>query len=151
MDRVTNALSTTRFDVFHYAGHAEFDAAHPERSGLLLANRTLFVASSFDRLRVPRFVYLSACESGRLRGEPAPEAPLSLAESFLRRGVTTMLGTFFAVVDGPAQRFASTVYRLVASGSTLGDAVRDARDRLIQETSADWGNFMLYGDDTTIV
>jgi len=104
----------------------------------------------------PRLVYLSACESVRLRGErgeriePAPPSQ-PLAEAMLRSGVSALIGTFFAVADAPARRFAAKVYAQVAAGENLGRAVLAARQGLVQDKAADWGNFMLYGDDTMIL
>jgi hypothetical protein len=98
-------------------------------------------------------VYLSGCESVRVRGEVTPieEPPnsQSLAEALLRRGVSALVGTFFVVADGTAQKFASATYSKITAGQTLGRAVLEARSGL--KTAADWGNFMLYGDDHLII
>lgn len=156
LERVERELSTGSYDVFHYAGHAFFDAVVPGRGGLLLCDRDVLTAAHFKVPKPPRLVYLSACESVKLRGEhgetaepPPPSQPL--AEAMLRSGVATLIGTFFAVADGPARRFAAKVYAQVAAGQHLGQAVLAARKGLVQDKAADWGNFMLYGDDTMIL
>jgi hypothetical protein len=90
----------------------------------------------------------------RVRNEAAvvveePENSQSLAEALLRKGVSALLGTFFVVADTTAQRFASAAYRRITAGQPLGTAVVDARSQI--KTAADWGNFMLYGDDQLII
>src|SRR6185436_6817430 len=153
---VTEALEQGIYDLFHYAGHAHLDEHDPEQSGLLLADGTLTAA------RLPaaalQLVFLSACESGRLRDvEPGRAAPRvrgngrSLAEAFLRAGVRAFVGTFYAVDDADARRFASIVHARLAAGSPLGGAIRAARDALYEARSPDWGNFLLFGDDALVL
>jgi hypothetical protein len=152
---VREQLATGDYDIFHYAGHAEFHDRDRAKSGLLLAGNTVLTAAQLPDVRPPRFVYLSGCESVRMRNLSVPgsvtEAPngQALAEALLRQGVSALVGTFFAVEDGTAQAFASETYRRIAAGQPLGDAVREARAML--DKAADWGNFMVYGDDQLII
>lgn len=171
--RVQNELTTGYYDVLHYAGHAYFDPAHRSDSGLRLADGT-FTAADLGSGTVPRLVVLSACESARVRGpdgdtavaaetgQPLPEqtdgeAALRdvddqpLAEALLRAGVTTMVGTFFKVSDSAALTFATALHTSLATGKTIGDATRDARRELHGRQVSDWGNFLLYGDDSLIL
>ena len=139
------------FDVLHFAGHASFDEANPENSGLQMSDG-VFGSAALADVPLPRFVFLSACESGRLRAQrneaPAPApAKRSLAESFLRTGVPALVGTFFTVDDSSARRFATATHLELASGKLLGAAVRSARKELFDDKVPDWGNFLLFGDD----
>lgn len=151
---VREQLATGLYDIFHYAGHASFDLQDRARSGLKLADDVLTAAQLPDA-RPPRFVYLSGCESVRLRNEtlaaPIDEPPnsQSLAEALLRKGVSALVGTFYAVSDSAAQKFAAATYREVVAGRALGKAVCEARRKL--ENVPDWGNFMVYGDDQLII
>ena len=153
-DAVCKCLATGQYDIFHYAGHATFKSQDRAESGLILADE-LLTASKWPDARTPRFIYLSGCESLRVRSETAgvaiDEAPdtQSLAEALLRRGVAALVGTFFVVSDSTAQQFASKMYRQITAGHTLGTAVLEARMQL--KSVADWGNFMLYGDDQLII
>jgi hypothetical protein len=154
---VVESLETGLYDILHYAGHAHFDAKDRSKSGLILAGNQVLTAGHLPEVRPPRFVYLSGCESLRVRGEAAPadkpieEAPnsQSLAEALLRKGVSALVGTFFVVADGTAQKFASEAYRSIMAGQPLGSAVLAARREL--KGAPDWGNFMLYGDDQLII
>ncbi len=155
-DRLATELATGHHDVLHYAGHAFFDEAD-NHGGLCLANRQTFTAADL-REQVPRLVVLGGCESARLRGS-TPDEPddrprtdtHSLAESLLRAGVTTMVGTFFAVSDPAACAFARALYATLVAGKPIGEAVRDGRRELHRRNEADWGNFLLYGDDSLIL
>jgi CHAT domain-containing protein len=157
---VTARLERGHYDVLHYAGHARFDDDEPDRGGLALADG--FLSTAALPPISPQFVFLSACESGRLRdigaaSAPAPAPALapgrgrSLAEAFLRAGVRAFVGTFYAVDDASAREFASIVHGQLASGCALGDAVRAARGALYDSQRPDWGNFLLYGDHTMIL
>ncbi len=155
---VTSRLERGHYDILHYAGHARFDDADADRGGLALADGILS-AAALPPIS-PQFVFLSACESGRLRDivvapSPSPSrvpgAGRSLAEAFLRAGVRAFVGTFYAVDDASAREFASIVHGQIASGCTLGDAVHAARRALYDSRRPDWGNFLLYGDHTMIL
>jgi CHAT domain-containing protein len=148
-------LADGHHDVFHYAGHAWFDAQHPERGGLELADGVL-AAAELPAI-APQLVFLSACESGRLRNlQVTPTLPVrgdgtALAEAFLRAGARAFVGTFYVVDDASARMFASTVHGELAAGRALGHAMRAARKALYDASSPEWGNFLLYGDDGLIL
>jgi hypothetical protein len=152
---VTAELARGYYDVLHYAGHARFEG-HGGAPGLVLADGML-CADALPALS-PQLVFLSACESGRLRDIEQPRPPRlagqhgrSLAEAFLRAGVRAFVGTFYAVEDAGARAFASIVHGQLASGRTLGDAIHTARRALYDDRRSDWGNFLLYGDHTMIL
>jgi hypothetical protein len=153
---VTARLERGNYDILHYAGHAKFDDIEPDRGGLALADGTLSAAALPPVS--PQFVFLSACESGRLRDiapalspSPARGSGRSLAEAFLRAGVRAFVGTFYAVDDSSAREFASIVHGQIASGRALGDAIHAARCALYDGRKPDWGNFVLYGDHAMIL
>ena len=91
---------------------------------------------------------------GPAAGVSAAAAPsqriddLPLAEVLLRAGVATLVGTFFPVGDNAARSFATAFHTLLAQGKPVGDAVRAGRAALHAARHPDWGNFLLYGDDT---
>jgi CHAT domain-containing protein len=154
--RVKAELARGYHDVFHYAGHANFDELERDRGGLVLADGTL-TAADLPAIS-PQLVFLSACESGRLRDlEPGPPPPRvrgngrPLAEVFVRAGVRAFVGTFYVVDDANARAFASAVHGQLAAGKPLGDAMRAARRALYDGRRPDWGNFLLYGDDGLIL
>jgi CHAT domain/SLOG cluster2/Caspase domain/TIR domain len=163
--RLHQELEVGYYDILHYAGHASFDRQQPERSGLHLADGT-FTAAKLGEIQVPRLVVLSGCESARIRAQPpaatataaagddgacTPSDAQPLADALLRAGVTSLIGTFFPVSDAAACMFATELHGTLAAGKTVGDAVHDARRKLFARHDADWGNFILYGDDRLIL
>ncbi|HEY6174554.1 MAG TPA: CHAT domain-containing protein, partial [Kofleriaceae bacterium] len=161
---VTEQLATGYHDVFHYAGHDYFDDEQPDRGGLVLADGVLAAADLPPR--APQLVFLSACESGRVRDGHAATRDVvlssspgrvfhsrgrSLAEAFLRAGVRSFVGTFYTVEDASARAFAAAVHGELAAGRTLGTAMRTARCALHGNRRPDWGNFLLYGDDGLVL
>ena len=83
---VLRRLMSRTYDVFHYAGHCVFDADDPPASGLLFDDGRRLSALELRRIdRVPRFVFLNACESGTI---PDLRRPLRAGPGAeLRRGV----------------------------------------------------------------
>jgi len=151
------ALDQPPVKLLHYAGHAFFDPENRARSGLLLHGEDVLIGQEISKLAsVPRFVFLNACESARVRrfkaAEPAaPEVSdyvsrsIGLAEAFIVAGVSNMIGTIWPVGDSDAVTFAKYFYA-TASEADLGTAVREARHALDQKKRATWVNYVFYGD-----
>ena len=59
-----------------------------------------------------------------------------IAETFLRAGVSGLLGTYWPVGDRSAQLFAQTFYSRLAQGQVIGLALHDARSALWRQTWA---------------
>ena len=72
-----------------------------------------------------------------------------LANTFLHSGVTHYIGTFLEVLDSPSSNFAVEFYKAVSRDASVGEAVRIARERVIEhfgEKNIIWASYMLYGD-----
>jgi len=134
-------------DVLHYCGHAFFDAAGAEESGLCLWGGDLFFGDLAGARSALRIVFANACESVRVRGVPETEsAAASFAEYLLRTGIEAFLGTYWKVGDMAAAAFAASVYGALAQGETLDDAVKAGRRSLFEDKSPEWANYILYGE-----
>ncbi len=138
------------YDAIHFAGHAYFDAAAPASSGILCAGgRVLSGADLAAMESVPALVFFNACESGRLRNAVKPlrqlDRSVGFAEAFLRGGVANFIGTWWPVSDTAATAFATTLYRDLAKGRTIGAALNAARGAVRGLPSADWANYLHYG------
>jgi CHAT domain-containing protein len=70
---------------------------------------------------------------------------LSLAETLLRSGLAHYVGTHWPVQDGAAAAFASVFYRELLRGS-IGRALVKARRAVHARRSADWADYVHYGD-----
>lgn len=153
---VLSELASGTYDLLHYAGHADFEETAPEASGLLCHDGRLTAADLREVGRVPRLIFLNACESGRLRRAPPPPeagqassllgASIGLAEGFLLSGVSNFIGTYWPVSDVAALKFAVTLYEALLRGEPMGLALRGARKEIQKLGPRDWANYMHFGD-----
>lgn len=154
-DTLLREFQSGKYDVLHYAGHAQFDSAHPERSGILCAHGQPLRGADLVRLsNLPALVFFNACESGRVRSQEHTDAleirtqidqNVGLAEAFLRGGVANYIGTYWPVGDSAAEAFAGTFYPALLQGKSLGDALQDARREVHRIKSHDWADYIFYG------
>jgi pimeloyl-ACP methyl ester carboxylesterase len=151
------------YDILHYAGHGDFDAADPTgRSGWLFKGGLkgeLLTARELERVDVaPRLVVANACLSGLTSDKVAGagtsgrrDADLlpGLADEFFRRGVRNYVGTAWEVDDLGAIEFARVLYAcLIERGGTLGEAMLEARKVLEKQSArfgALWAAYQHYG------
>jgi len=140
-------------DVVHFAGHSHYDPATPARSGWQLAEGML-TAGDLVKLRPPPLVVFSnSCEAGT---SPAWEGgygyeghAFGIGSAFLLAGATSYVGTFWVVHDEESVLFATTCYRALATGASLGEALREARHAIIVQRGVQgltWASYLLYGD-----
>lgn len=146
------------FDIFHYAGHADYDIADPSRSGFLLEDRKLTasdIISLVGEKPLPSLVFSNACKSGHAGpwkvGKDFEAKIYGLANAFLLAGVRHYMGTFWDVKDEQSLHFALYFYDELMEGAMIGEAVRRARLHLIEkygEEAIIWASYLLYGDPT---
>ena len=132
------------FDLLHFAGHGRWSEASPQVQELLLAafseSEDVPLARYSDgelRRDLPDrgriadadtgpFVFLNACDIGRLPAGPA--ALGGFPEAFLRGGAAAFVGCSWAVGDEPASTFVEAFYRALADEQlTIAEAARQAR------------------------
>jgi CHAT domain-containing protein len=158
-------LTSGRYDLVHYAGHAFFDAELPARSGLLCHNDEPLTGVDLASIgNLPKLVFFNACESGRVRRRRPNQPPragkkqarpskpdlrrerIAPAEAYLRGGVANFIGTYWPVGDSAAEMFSKRFYEELLKGETLGDAVLRARRDVHAIQSVDWSDYIHYGD-----
>jgi CHAT domain-containing protein len=163
------AFRSGRYDVIHYAGHAQFDPEQPSLSGILCAGNEVLTGADLAGLaKLPFLVFFNACESGRVRGtkrqirevqtarnqaiaQPGDrvraliERNVGLAEAFMRGGAANYVGTYWPVGDEAAAAFAEVFYSRLSAGETLGTALRDGRKVVHGKKSVDWADYIHYG------
>jgi CHAT domain-containing protein len=131
--------------VLHYCGHAFFTGTGLNASGLVLPDKH-FTAEDLEAIpTLPRVAFVNACKAGRVRGDVDNKAA-AFAELFLSSGVEAYIGTFWAVLDTAATKFATDVYSRLTAGLSLADAVLQSRKALLDAGVPDWANYILYGD-----
>ena len=145
------------YDIVHYAGHARYHPENPSESGWLLTDGALKASeiSAMGGLQpMPSLVFSNACQSGQSGVEGSGghrQQIFGLANAHLLSGVQHYIGTFWEILDEPGSEFAKQFYHLLGQGDEIGQAVRKAREKLIEnfgEETIVWASYMLYGDPT---
>jgi hypothetical protein len=132
------------FDLLHFAGHGRWRDADPRGQEIAFAafsedhdDGTASYTDSDARRDLPEldepqaaasapFVFLSACDVGRLRSGATGLG--GFAEVFLRGGAGVFIGCSWAVRDDVTALFVRTFYtQTLGEGATVGEAVLAAR------------------------
>lgn len=153
------------YALVHFATHGMLDAAHPERSGLVLAGlddegRTIdgyLSLADIYRMRLrAAVVTLSACETA-LGREVVSEGLIGLTRGFLHAGAERVVASLWKVNDKATQQLMSTFYRgLLRDQLPPPRALRRAQRELARvprfQAPYYWAGFVLQGDwrDVTI-
>lgn len=156
-DRAAVLAALPDADVIHFAGHAVFDGARPDRSYLLLAGRE---ADGSERLtaeemgNVPlrgvRLVVLSACESTGSRSEGA-RGLRGLTGAILDAGARGVVGTLWRVEDSATKEVMREFHRSYAANRDGARALRDAQLHVLRAArqnggaAAGWAGFVYSG------
>ncbi|MFA5115318.1 MAG: tetratricopeptide repeat protein, partial [Candidatus Omnitrophota bacterium] len=149
------------YDILHFAGHCEYDAARPRQSGWVLADAR-FTAGDIMALSesasMPALVFSNACYSaGRTPDEIAldyHEKTYSIASAFLFSGTTHYIGAIRRIEDETSRLFAREFYAQLIKGETVGSCLRQARLQIIKEYgrgAAGWMSYILYGDPNLVL
>jgi tetratricopeptide (TPR) repeat protein/CHAT domain-containing protein len=144
------------YDIVHFAGHCDFDEAHPENSGWILSDGRFNFKSILNMGQaqsMPALVFSNACHSASFGiGSVSPDyqkISYSFASAFLFAGVRHYIGAIRKIEDKASLIFAREFYTQVISAKTLGESMRLARLKLIKEYgrgNLHWANYILYGD-----
>jgi CHAT domain-containing protein len=146
------------FDIFHFAGHAEYDQNYAEKCGLKLTDSILSASkieglSKLTQNAMPCLVFSNACQSARTLKQDLENVtsspPFNLASAFIFAGVNHYIGTFWEILDEPSSDFALEFYRQFFSGKTIGESVTLARNQLKEKYghhSIGWASYLIYGD-----
>jgi CHAT domain-containing protein len=127
------ALLSSR-TVFHFAGHAVFNADRPELSYLALGTPRegqgigALEARDISTLHLPNLelVVLSACRTLSSRNSRTG-AVAGLAASFLRAGAPAILSTLWDVSDDVTESLLAGFHQRFAAGIPAADALRQAQ------------------------
>lgn len=142
-------------DVVHYAGHAVFDDARPERSALVLAGAgaagalTAARAAELD-LRHVRLVVLSACQTLRARDGRAGGFA-GFTRSLLAAGAGGVLGSLWRVDDERTRALMVAFHQAYRASGDGPGALRAAQLRLLRSADpalrspAAWAGFRYAG------
>lgn len=132
-------------DLLHYAGHGTFSGFGGWESSLLLAGETQLTLGDLLALeRVPAWVVLSSCDTGRSSTE-APLSGLGLAQAFLLAGSREVVASTRPAADREVSAFFAELYQQWDREPDLAVALQRAqlswRKRAPGE---DWKGFRLF-------
>jgi CHAT domain-containing protein len=143
------------YRIIHFACHGFLDERSPFRSALVLSDAD---AAGDDGLLQMREIYglnlsadlvvLSACQTAAGRLERS-EGPMGLARPFFFAGARSVIASLWPVNDQSTVAFMHDFYRSLAAGLPAGEALRDAKTRMLKSPWAHpfyWASFMLQGD-----
>lgn len=147
-----------RAGLIHYAGHAVFDDARPERSYLLLAGRGesgRLTAEAIRDLELEgvRLVVLSACRTVRARGGRSGGFT-GLSRAFFEAGVGGVVGSLWNASDTLTPRLMQEFHRAYRPSRDPAEALREAQLTLLRSTDpadaalrspAAWAGFRYVG------
>lgn len=148
------------FDLCHFAGHAVHDETNPANSRWLMKNSQL-IAGSVNGLGgkrpLPALIFSNACSSGQsgqwVIHEDYNRQVFGMANAFLLAGARHYIGSFWEVVDEFGRDFSMHFYEVLLTGAPIGQALRLARKKLIDQYGEDsiiWASYLLYGDPASI-
>jgi CHAT domain-containing protein len=133
-----------RVDLLHYAGHATVSGAGGWESALPLAGQTrLTLGDLLASPRVPTWVVLSGCETGRTAAV-APVATLGLAHAFLLAGARGVVATSRPVTDRTAEKLLTELYGGWNGQMDLSTLLRQAQLAVRHDPATDWQSFRFY-------
>lgn len=132
-------------DLLHYAGHSSYSGFGGWESSLLLAADTRLTLGELLALdnRVPAWVVLSGCESGRSSAD-VPVEGLGLAQAFLLAGSRGVVASVRPAYDRAVPELFTELYRhwgRTDPASALQRAQLSWRER---NPGVDWAGFRLF-------
>ena len=140
--------------IVHYAGHAVSSPSQPAASHLVLAadsdhaSGLLFAGALAERdFQAPDLLVLTAC------GSLAPDnlsggGFWGVAQPFLARGTTRVLGALWSVGDIDAEALSMAFHRALREGAPPAEALRIAQVEMHREGEIpprEWAAFQLLG------
>jgi hypothetical protein len=148
------ALTSGKYDGWHFTGHGGFRAPDPNRSAMLLENREELTPEDLggvvSNLGLARpLVFLNACQIGR--------SGLSLtdiggwAAQFLRAGAAAFIGAYWSVYDQAAHDFAQALYGRLLAGLSIGQAAQEARAAIKPLGDPTWLAYTVFADPLATV
>jgi hypothetical protein len=134
MDPLLDLLTQGGFGMLHFASHNNLVAGNAGESYVPFAGGSRFTSTLMGGLRRNLYradrplVFMNACTS-------AGAAPLitdvsSWADRYLSAGTGAFVGSLWEVRDRSAPAFAQAFHERLASGGTLGEAMKAGRDSL---------------------
>ena len=141
------------FDIFHITGHATITNGQPEfitetETGAAYNASAEDIATALQ-FRLPKLIFLSGCRTGQAGGDGDNYGSVpSMAEELLKAGAKAVLGWGQKVLESDATEAAATLYKELAAGKQITEAVASTYQTLIKNQAWDWHLLRLYAADS---
>jgi type III restriction enzyme len=151
---LTELIDSGNFGLLHFACHNTYDPADNSsiKLGSVQFTPTLLTKAAIGQVltKSAPTVFINACRSA---GLAATYNRLDgWATKFLEAGAAAFIGSLWAVSDGTAREFAQELYGQLQAGSSLGEAVREARRAAASHPDdPTWLAYTVYGDPRATV
>jgi hypothetical protein len=149
LEDVRQLLKQGGVQLIHFACHGSFDPEEHEQSVVYLEGdqklKSRDIAGerrNFGRDRP--LVFLNACQTAR--AEFSLVGIGSWAEKFISAQSGGFLGSLWEVDDRLAYLFTKAFYDGLMDGKTIGDAVREARLQIKDDSNSTWLAYSIYAD-----
>jgi CHAT domain-containing protein len=159
-EAAVKAQALADYRILHLAAHGIVSTKVPARSALMLkpsgVEDGLLQAREILNLRLnASLVTLSACDTSA-GAEQGQDGVASLVRPFVAAGARAVVANLWAVDDTFSAALMREFYRQLAAGIDIGDALRRAKLKLIQDfgpaaTPQLWAGVLAYGDTAAVV
>ena len=137
------ALEDDDYHIVHFIGHGSFDRAEAvgklyfeKEDGSIREVKSDMLGTILQDHESLRLVFLNSCK-GAVNGLAHPFA--GIAQRLVRRGIAASLAMQARISDDAAKLFAKSVYRSLARGGTLDQALLQGRKMIYGEYGHDYG------------
>lgn len=153
--KILEKLFSGSYKILHLAGHGIYDPAQPENSGMVIGNKKFLTTSLIHQMSVPELVFVNCCHLGKVNGanqnfsQHTIRFAANIGTELIDKGVKAVVVASWQINDQDAKLFATTFYAKMFEGETFGNAVRTAREKIYESSSAannTWGAYQCYGD-----
>jgi len=142
-------LAGGKLDAIHFTGHGSATAASADRAEIELEhgsrlrpeNLTGETANLGRRGNHP-IIFLNACEIGR--AGMGLNSPGGWPRGFLEAQAGAFVGPFWKVFDASAASFASSFYKALIAGASVGKAAFEARKQIQAASDPTWLAYSVY-------
>ena len=141
------------FDISHITGHATITNGQPEFITETETGEAFYASAEHFKqalqFRLPKLIFLSGCRTGQAGGDGDNYGSVpSMAEELLKAGAKAVLGWGQKVSAVEAIEAAATLYKELAAGKQITEAVASTYQTLIKNKARDWHLLRLYAADS---
>lgn len=140
--------SEKEIDVLHFCTHGQSNKENPLLSIIELENQVQLrpeeiIGRAMTFGQSHPIVILNACQTGNQNFSLT--GIQGWATKFLEAGASAFIGSLWSVNDSTAFNFVQEFYSQLASGISLGESVKNARNKCKKEGDTSWLAYQLYG------